>query len=222
MSRSTPMVLNHIYRTRWYGFSGNQSSVNSVCLVVTAITLPAPLQGETIDSLDGVIGPLFINLMSTQSEHVGADIQDVTGAPPFLLPAATVVGAGAGAVAGGQLPGQVCGVISLLTDTSGRQFRGRMYVPFPAQADCTAVNPTTPIAGYVTRLTLLSAAFVGQETLAGIAGGSVTFSWAIKHGLPKVGPVPLPSPITNARSNKLWGTQRRRGNYGRPNSVPIP
>jgi len=216
------MVNNHLYKYRSFSFFASQAAIVSNYFVTTTIVGAPPLQSDVVDSLETLFGPKWKALMTNGASYVGSDIQDVTGNPPYAVPAGSVLSGGVGTAGTNPLPTQTCGVITKLTDLVGRQFRGRMYVPFPDQADTTLVVPIVPTAGYVTRLQLLAADFTGQDTIVAAGGGTVTIQWVLVHKAPKVGPTPLPTPVTNERSNKLWGTQRRRGNYGRVNPVPIP
>ncbi len=222
MPRSTLMVNNHVYKYRSLGFFTNQAAIVSNYFVTTAIVGAPPLQSDVVDALETLFGTKWRALMTNGAAYVGSDLQDVTGAPPYAVPAGSVLAAGNGTAGTAPMPTQTCGVITKLTDLVGRQYRGRMYVPFPDTVDSTVTSPIVPTAGYVTRLQLLAADFTGVDTIVAAGGGSVAISWVLVHKLPKVGPIPLPTPVTNERSNKLWGTQRRRGNYGRVNPVPIP
>jgi len=126
--------------------------------------------------------------------------------------------AGPGTVAGDALPTQVRGLITLRTALAGPGARGRVYVPFPGDADNGPSG--APIAGYVTRLIALANALDDTQAAIGVAGNQADLIPIIWH-LPKNTPN-LPGNreariVTESLARSKWATQRRSGAYGRLN-----
>lgn len=219
------MVNGDRYLLRVFTYITTQSGINRVYFRVTNVTGTPVTEGEVIDAFSSALAPLYKPLISVQAEYVGADIRDVQGTP-LPVASASVVGQGMGSDTTALLPGQVSGLISTLTNLSGRQYRGRMYVPFPGLASSNGNIPPAPTAAYVTRLNNLGAELFTPTTINNVAGtGTVTLSPVLHHSQPKGTPPPVIPPdtfITGFRGNSLYATQRRRGNYGRTNPLPIP
>lgn len=130
---------------------------------------------------------------------------------PATLPAVSGTLAGVGTLGGDLLPKQTCGVVTWTTIFAGPAYRGRIYVPFPAEAGNDA--DSTPTAGYLASLNALAVAY--NNFVAFTAGGvTATIQQVLRHG----GDVPIvPTPITSYIVRDKWATQRRRGDYGRRN-----
>jgi hypothetical protein len=140
---------------------------------------------------------------------------------PLWAPAGSIAGNGVGTAGAVHLPKQTCGLISYVDGLSGRAHRGRMYVPFPSSADNVADG--VPTVGYVVNLGALLTALLVPIIVVG-AGGNTTIQPGLYHRA-KVGPPPVPQSITILSGpptpSTLWATQRRRGDYGRPNRAPL-
>lgn len=151
---------------------------------------------------------IYPSLISAAAEFRGVIVQKVRPLPagmPFLSTSAAVPGNNPT----DPLPGQVAGLISLRTAFSGRRFRGRAYIPFPAEEHND--SDSTPTGFYLTNLTTLAQAMVNP---IGITDGGATESYvpAVYHK--EDGTATF---ITSAVVNDGWATQRRRGVFGRPN-----
>jgi hypothetical protein len=118
-----------------------------------------------------------------------------------------------GASPGTPLPTQMCGLIAFLTGLGGRMHRGRRYVPFPSLDHIDASG--NPISTYLTPLAALAAIFTAGSTVTGVGGTTVDLVPVLKHADNTV------DPITSAAVRNKWGTQRSRGGYGRPNTLPV-
>jgi hypothetical protein len=134
--------------------------------------------------------------------------------PTLLTPVGNTTGNGFGDNAGDALPRQTSGIISLVTALGGRKNRGRVYVPFPSETDnAIAGHPT---AGYVTALGDLAAILTGPYIGVGAGGNTNDLQPVILHRVD--GSV---TPITGHFERSFWATQRRRGDFGRPNTGPF-
>lgn len=122
--------------------------------------------------------------------------------------------AGNGTAGADAMPKQVSGVISLRSNVPGRQGIGRVYVPFPAEQSND--SDSTPTATYVTNLGLLAA------KLSLLLISNATPAVAQCEGLVYNRDFPPQSGIIiNTFQRDAWGTQRRRGDFGRINTSPI-
>jgi hypothetical protein len=118
-----------------------------------------------------------------------------------------------------QIPNQVSGLVTKLTGSAGRKNRGRMYIPFPSVADQDAVSQQ-PTANYVTDIAAIATG-IGVNapfTFACGAGNTVTLAMLVYNF--KASP-PATVIATNAFiARPRWATQKRRGDYGKPNAFP--
>lgn len=118
----------------------------------------------------------------------------------------------AGTAGAKMLPSQVRPVIKWKTDFVGRGYRGRMYAFTP---EATAIGTAElPSAGLIGALTNFAAAIATGTIQAG-----TTWTPVIWHKVGPHTPVAFSTPITSGAASGLWGTQRRSGDYGRPNTA---
>jgi len=150
-------------------------------------------------------------LLSNEATYSGCIAQKIFPTP-MGMPAMASGGGGVGLVVGDALPKQVAGIIAKITAFAGRAFRGRAFVPFPSEADND--NASRPTADYCSRLAIL--------------GGIVKGTLLVIDGLNNAGLTPqilhrasmTVTPIVDAFDRKFWATQRRRGDFGRINTMP--
>lgn len=174
---------------------------------VVGTTGVAPDEQQVADAIQSDVGTLWANLMTDTADYTGVSIQKILPAPELV--AVLSSGAAVGGTAGPNgLPAQTSGVVTLQSALAGRANRGRIYVPFPDQADNVTAGQPIPTTGYEVRLGILAAHFINSTTLP-TSGGTITIQHVIYHR--KLKSITF---ITNARSNRKWGTQRRRGIYG--------
>jgi len=118
-----------------------------------------------------------------------------------------------GVVGNSPIPGNAGAVVSFLTDSSGVRYRGRIYVPW-IDISFQHENGTPTDAG-VAALQDLGDAWKEFITAAdGVA--SIDFEQVVYHRATLNS-----TKVTEVRVRDKWGTQKRRGNYGPPNSPVI-
>src|SRR5215831_6961233 len=164
------------------------------------------LVGQTISDL--WTGTLLAHLSSNVSYH-GFIVHTVetVPAPAPVFGIRNLNGTGAADL----IPSQVRGLISWKTLNTGRAYRGRSYMFTPDGGSLGTDGELT--VGYTTQLSNFASALIPAFTV----GGS---SWklAIYHRRP----IPLiqipPTPVTTYSVVDKWATQRRGGDYGRPNA----
>lgn len=222
MPRFAVLVPGNLYKCRFFNFISPQVGMNTLyldCLSVAGVT---PEEGDLVDHLSTLFSIPYKAAMGAPAEYVGADVQNVSGLPPFPIQSASIIGQGNGTFNANLLPTQICGVIHLKTALTGRAYRGRIYIPFPGDTSQTAADYPMPTGAYLTVLAGFSAILDTNVTVTGAGGGTAILQWVLHHNKNKAGVTPSPTPIIDAPASVLFGTQRRRGNYGRQNPPPVP
>ena len=184
---------------------------NNVCYVCTAGG-----GGDTRFALGTAVNAAFtgsyLAVMSSLTSNYGFKVSILNVKPPPRASTSAFTQAG---LVGSTPPlaTQTRPVLTWLTASGGRGFRGRLYFPTPASTLITsaAVPDPTVVAAMGTVATALAAiSAVGGSTWAlalahRVAGPPVTWTSTL---------------ITNATPRALYGTQRKSGNYGRVNASP--
>lgn len=136
------------------------------------------------------------------------------GPKPPPLPVTAVSASSGTAASGVTLPTQSRPVISWQTLSAGKGYRGRNYLPTPTSLFIT--TGLIPTSGYLTQANALVASLLG-----GLTSGGTTWALALLHKpKPPTTLVWTASLITAGKARAAFGTQRRSGNYGRPNYNP--
>jgi hypothetical protein len=156
---------------------------------------------------------LYIKLPGPSVMYHGLTVQRIHPAKGFQWPSVAPAVPCAGAV-GTPMPKQIAGVLTFYDNTVTRAGRGRMYAPFPSKGeDSTAGSPVTT---YIDALRAFGNLVKGAITLNdGQANAVGTVKSVLWHKASKAG-----TDITVIKPNAIWGTQRRRGDYGKANAVP--
>lgn len=206
------MPVGDILQVRIETTVGVQSSENIRHYRVSSVTAPEATHLQIAVALNTIINPLYKAILSSSATYRGVAVRRVSPLP-LTSEAMDAFGSGTGSVTGDLLPKQTCGVITLRTALAGRRYRGRFYAAFPGEIDNTAAS--VPGATYLTNLAALAAALIAQRTVTNGAGNSV-LDPVIFHRR-----VPGYDNITSQVTRAIWGTQRRRGDYGRPNPPTV-
>jgi len=206
------LITGHIWQVKAYARSTDQLAINVYHYQVTEQTGTEKLDSDLAARMDAILGPLYVDLMSVESEYRGIGVQRINPIPPTVEVFANIQ-ADTGAVAGDLLPRQTCGLISKKTNLAGRKYRGRAYIPFPSEVDNAADG--TPTGGYLVNLLALADA-LEVPVVVGTAPNETTLTPILWHRLTSTFDV-----ITLTATNDKWATQRRRGSYGRVNTSPI-
>jgi len=188
-----------------------QVAINVFHFRTGALTPPMTSQ-DVLHGIDTLLSALYAAVLPLAAYFSGWSIKDVTpggsiGPQDFLK--STI---GYGTVTGDNLPTQVALVVTKQTASAGRGYRGRLYVPFPTEVcNDSSGNPTSGYQGQVN--TLATAMFTPFSIIPG--ANRVDLVPVIRHRITGAS-----TNIIAWRTNRLWGTQRRRGDYGRPNVLP--
>jgi hypothetical protein len=177
-------------------------SVNTIGGVVTLQALA--------DEMAADFDNIYPTVLSGFAEFRGVMVQKIFPGP-MGMPVVSSLAPVQGIVAGEPLPRQVSGLISFRTAFAGRRFRGRSYIPFPAEASNDA--DSTPVNAYLTQMGVLALEFLQPRS---VTEGAFTeqFQPTLWHR-----DTMTDDPILTATVNDAWATQRRRGSFGRPNPL---
>lgn len=200
-----------IYQMRTYVLAGGQAGINVLHFYVSSKAGTGATDTEIGQAFNTATAAVLKACLSANASFRGTSIRKI--APAVGLEQFNITGQGAGGVAGDLMPKQVSGIITWRTALPGRAYRGRSYVAFPGEADNDV--DATPTAGYLTRLTALANAWDVPIT-AGAAGNTNLLKLAIYHRV-FAGTTLVDTYTVRDR----WATQRRRGDYGRTNLLPI-
>jgi hypothetical protein len=169
--------------------------------------------GDCVSRINTLHSTLYRAILAPGAVFIGLGLRRIRPAPP-TQDAVEKVSTGPGTLpAGDLLAKQTSGVISLKTGFAGRAFRGRMFLPFPSEAINTANG--APDVVYKTAVDVLA---VQVKATVVVTSGTFTINLVpvIYHrGTHTV------TDVTDALTSPLWGTQRRRGDYGRVNNLPF-
>ncbi len=203
--------INDIYEVKVYTTLGNQAGLNVFHHLVSNVVGTGVSDQQLADHYAGLYPSVYKNIMSSAASFRGVGVRRIK--PTISLEVYSTIGQGPGLVTGDPLPKQIAGMITLRTALPGRANRGRMYVPFPAEAHNDA--DTTPTAPYMVLLGNLGMV-VWSDSVAGGGANTQTMSPGVYHRA--LGTL---TRLTTYTTRDRWATQRRRGDYGKPNILPI-
>jgi len=218
---ATALIIGSLVQVRVWCVDSEQASVNSIWYSVAALGATPITDQDVSDTRDTTFAPLFKALLNNLASYHGVQVVVHSQIAPFgqlLAPVFTNANAGVGTRGAIALPRQVSGLISYQTILPGPAGRGRLYIPFPADADNQGGG--APGGTYITNaLALASATNTGISITVG--GRTGTLVRALVHKANKAGVFLQPTPVTGGTVSSKWATQRKRGTFGRANSSPI-
>lgn len=219
---ATALDPGDLLRVRTWCAAGDQAAVNTLYYTVAAVSGGVTTDQNVADQLDAWFGPVYKPLLANTAEYRGVQVQLVKTPVRAAVNAFAEAGAGTGGAVG--MPRQVASLVKFLTPNAGRQYRGRLYIPFPSTSG--GAGDGLPSSAYLVNLANLSALLASISTIDNsltTPTGYVTVAQVIVHSVPKGGtpPPPAPSVVINWEIAEVWATQRRRGSFGRPNLPPI-
>lgn len=206
-------AIGDIYALQIVNTQGNQTAYNIQHWQVIEVPGGAGRTDAQIALFfESLYAPLYKAVMTLNANFWGLRLQKIWPLP-VLIPVLSIVSAGAGTAGTAALPKQLCGFYNRKGLLAGRTRISRQYVPFPDEDD--NLNATcTPSVGYMTRLgAIAGVAITVQLVVAG--ADNVKLAPVIyhrtTHGV---------DALTTATAKQKWATQRRRGDFGRPNNPP--
>lgn len=210
---SAVVALNDILKVRVVCQAGDQISVNVLGYKVTGLVAPGPTCSELAVALDTAFETPYKDLLSQFASYYGVGVSRVS--PTVSLESAATGNTAIGNLVENLMPRQVAGIFTKHSAGAGPGGRGRVYVPFPGRDQDDAVGK--PVAGYMVLLGVLAATLQLVRVVASGGGGNATISPCI---LKRANYPASPLWITSSARIK-WATQKRRGVYGRPNTLPF-
>lgn len=190
----------------------SQASFNSFHYKVTGVGVSVASLEDMITNFSTLVAPKYKALL-----YNGATFDGIIGqiVSPLPLHARVLydLDSGVGTAGAIGLPKQTSGLIRYQTDFAGPGFRGRTYLPFPAAADNQADG--VPTNGYNSRNLILADAVKGFIAVSN-AGRTATVQMGLFRRAGSIF-----TPIVSAGAAANWATQKRRGDFGRPNLAPI-
>ena len=207
-----------VYAFAYATFQG-QTAIMKATYRVQGIQNLNPMDTDVLNTLDQMYPPHIRAFIANAANYASTCIQ-VYDAPNLYPMIGTEASAGVGLSGPIALPKQTCGVITKITDYAGGGGRGRMYAPFPAIDATELTGGSQPLARHTGLLGNIANAFMTVTPVNGAGGGSLQLVPVLRYSI-KPGPTTHGyRDITGFRVRSKWGTQRKRGDYGRANSPP--
>lgn len=219
------VIMDAVVQARFYCIVAPQVSINSIGYICTNSTGAGITDVELVAQLSPLYGAKMRLLMPPEATYSGCGVQRVDP-PQQSISTYGNIGTGVGSLGDTMGVKQVAGLIRKNTNLAGRGGHGRWYMPFIPSAQ--SVGTGQPSAGYLAALASLSVVMQNGFTITGLGGTATISPCLIRFArAAKVGPPPKPAvafrytPITTCKEQPYFATQRRRGDYGRPNVLPF-
>jgi hypothetical protein len=193
----------------------SQLAVNLYSYNIQATSFTSgPTDAQVAAALDNLAAPLYKLLIGNLTTYRGI-LLSYWNVTPLPVTQESNLNTGAGTGGATLLATQVRGIIKRLTNFAGRKYRGRLFLPFPTSTFSNTNG--TPSGAYLTATANLVTAL---EPAAGITvaggGGTVTLLPIIWHRVSRTYDY-----ITGHETEAYFATQRKSGNFGRPNLIPF-
>lgn len=209
---ATPLLAADILRVAAIAQLGAQVAMNVWhYFVVSATGTPATDQ-DVINTVDTTIATLYKGIIPSEVTYKGI-LGGIINRSPNPLPVQSTTGAGAGVTAVEPMPKQAAGITSWYTAFAGPGYRGRTYWPF-ISSGYQDVNGEITNAGKAA-MDAVAGALQGLTSIS-TGGRTATIALAIYHKKVK-----LTTPVATRLTRTVVATQKRRGDYGRPNTSPL-
>lgn len=187
-----------------------QTGINVLHYTVSSVA-GTPNTADAAQGLGAIIAPLYRALIGPLTDFRGVGCKVLTPSPssedvwvsglPGTLPA------------GDPLPTQTAGLIKKQTALPGRAFRGRLYLPFPMEANST--SQAQPDAAYTAGALALAVQLASTQVI-GSGPNTANINPVLYHPV-----TATTTPITFMIVRGRWATQRRRGAFGNHEFPPF-
>lgn len=205
------LAFNDLVEIRLFSKQDQQTAINVLHYQVNAISAGTPTEQQVCDAFRTYIAGAMASVMNGNAQFRGVGLRKIYPAPigtEFFSKDTTAGGVGADA-----LPKQTCGLISWRCNGKGPKYRGRTYIPFPDETSSSAAG--APIAAYVTDAKALADKLLNTGALIYSGVNTITLALQVIRA-----PSVLLNPVVYHVVPYKWATQRRRGDFGRPNALP--
>jgi len=206
------LVDNDIVEVRIVTNILEQIGINRRYYLVTQSTGLGRSDQEAATSLDALWHSVWKACMPIDAAWRGVSVQRVNPLPKTVA-AVAVANVGNGTALGGLMAAQVSALVALKSDFTGRDKRGRAYIPFPSDNFITSGGK--PSAGFLTtELDEVSDNLSQDLAFEGVDGNHLKpILWK-----PPTGPI---VDIVKGIPRGEWATQRRRGGFAAKNTLPF-
>lgn len=172
---------------------------------------------DLADAMSAVLAPLYKTWLFSGAQYRGLLLQ-LRRIDTLFFTVKSAISAGAGTGGNDPLPRQITGITTKFTSQAGAGFRGRTYWPFPYKdAADTLGNPTVAQRA---KMEALAAQLLSPQPYSAGAN-TVTLNPELTHKRRADGTTLGPTPITAWHTTQKYATQRRRGDFGSPNTFPV-
>src|SRR5580765_1261985 len=200
--------------------NADQIAINVFHYRVTFLTGPTPgvLLSDIAADLSNHFNAGYQLVMPPSAAYRGTGVKNMMAPPTqeFVSTGST----GPGVAGGTEIPQQVSYVVNLKSENSGRGFRGRFYPGFVTNAHVNTSGNMN--AAGITAIQALAANTPIVRTIAAGAN-TTTIQMIILRRQEKKLPLPFPTyvDVQTVNARFAFGTQRRRGDFGRTNQAPL-
>lgn len=198
-----------ILRARFFVRKGRQLATPGIHYRVSAQVGAGNSLNDIATTLMNLFPAAAAGLLPPQATIERCEVRDITAHP--VAPGSSTAMAGPGSEGQYPLPTQVSGIVTFQTAMAGRAYRGRFYMPFPPNTASDSISLGEPSAAYLTDLSALMDAIAVPLT-SGTLPDQASLVPIVYHTS-----LNTFDDIISHRVNAKWATQRRRGDYGRPN-----
>lgn len=198
---SAELALGDLIEVRFFCQAEQQVSVNVRHFLVSTIVGAGSDIDEAAANFSLLMQSEYQTVLGATALYRGCGLRRLTPSPTLEVfsAAGSIGGTGGGDI----MPGQVSGLIKLVSDTPGPSGRGRIYVPFPSEA----LNDVTgkPTALYLGFLQTFANPLSGPQAVDDGVGNGLIVAGQIINRKTLVAKV-----ITADIIRDTWATQRRR------------
>lgn len=210
---SNLLNTGNIVQARIWCSDAEQASVNTVYYLCGFRSGFGPNDQDMADQLSTIVGPLIKPILYNGATYDGLTCQ-VINVTPMGLAAQSIQQTGAGTGGAIGMSRQTAAVCSWRTALAGPRYRGRMYLPFPSTSGDAGLG--VPSGAYTTAAAALCNALFTFGTTTG-GGFAIALTQVVYSRIPPT----AATPIDNFLGLNKWGTIKKRGSFGKPNSSPF-
>jgi len=206
------MSVGDLYEFRIFSTCQDQVGMNVLHYKVSTETGTFPPPSAWPNTFMDNISDDYCQLLNTDAALALVLVQLIGVVPPGPIYNSTLAPI-SGTGGDGILPKQVSGLIAKKTQLGGKANHGRIYIPFPyIEADGAGGKP---VPDYLANLGDLGD-LLAPDISFGTDPNTVTLQAQIYHRESNT-----TTPWTSCVVRSKWATQRRRGDFGKQNVLPL-
>jgi hypothetical protein len=206
------LAINDVVQLQVVCADGSQAAFNTYHYQVTGVGVAVATLEDMIINFSALVAPKYKVMLYNGATYDGI-IGQVISPLPLLARVLYDADGGVGTAGAIGLPKQTSGLIRFQTNFAGPGFRGRAYIPFPSATSNQADG--VPTNAYNANGLVLADAL---KNFIAVSNGGRTAT--VQMGLfRRAGSIFTPIVSDGAAAN--WATQKRRGDFGRPNLAPL-